>query len=92
MQAETEATAAIAHGFWDDAEPERGDPGRPMPRYGPQYQLWFAGDIGLYAATGESPVERLTAGVGPIGLPAKDDRNRPGEIRELRTLGSFFSR
>ena len=54
--------------------------------------FWFAGGLGLFAATGDSLVERVTAGVGPVGLPAKDDRSRPGEVRELRTLGAFFAK
>lgn len=92
VQNETEATAAIANGFWEEEEDERGDPAAKPKPYGPQYQFWFAGDLGLFAATGDSLVERVTAGVGPVGLPAKDDRNRPGEVRELRTLGAFFAK
>src|SRR6185369_6763097 len=91
VQRETEATAAIANGFWE--APDDDERGAPVPKpYGPQYQLWFVGDIGLFAATGDSRVERVTVGVGPIGLPPKDDHDRPGEIHELRTLGAFFSK
>lgn len=92
VQRETEATAAIANGFWEEDEPERGAPGPGGKRYGAQYQIWIAGGVGLFEATGDSLVERVTVGIGPIGLPAKDDRDRPGETRELKTLGAFFAK
>lgn len=89
VQRASEAAGAIANGFWE--EPDEPGPSE-VPPYGPKYQFWFAGGLGLYAAAGDSLVERVTVGVAPTGKFAKDDRTWPGEVRELPTLGAFFAK